>query len=295
MYWPEGFIAVDWGTTNRRAYQLDNGGNCLASFEDGRGVLSVAEGQFTTAAAEIRERLGDLPLLLAGMVGSTRGWMEAPYVPCPAGTADLAARLRWVEPGRIAIVPGLSVMDDGRADVMRGEEVQLLGAVASGMIPADCVVGHPGTHNKWVRVRNGQIASFRTVMTGELFAMLRDRGMLAEMLNSEVTLGDAFDDGVRRGLAGSTLTAELFSVRAAVLLGSLPRESASSFVSGLLVGADVAVGLGFADAADIVLMGDADLTTLYAAALATAGQAARETSGEQAFLAGAIALARMIN
>ena len=109
MRWADGFIAVDWGTTNRRAYRIDRSRACVDEFEDDCGVLSVAPGGFPAAAAEIRERLGDLPLLLAGMVGSTRGWVEAPYVPCPAGLDELADRLCWVEPGRTAIVPGLSI------------------------------------------------------------------------------------------------------------------------------------------------------------------------------------------
>ena len=123
--WAEGFIAVDWGTTNRRAYLIDGDGACAEEFEDGRGILSVAHGGFPDAVAEIRERLGDQPLLMAGMIGSNRGWVEAPYVPCPAGLDDLAAALAWAEPGRTAIVPGVSYDAATRADVMRGEEVQI--------------------------------------------------------------------------------------------------------------------------------------------------------------------------
>ena len=85
MRWTEGFIAVDWGTTNRRAYRLDPSGKCVDEFEDGKGVLTVSDGGFPAAVAEIRQRLGDYPLLLAGMIGSNRGWKEAPYVACPAG------------------------------------------------------------------------------------------------------------------------------------------------------------------------------------------------------------------
>ena len=294
MPWTDGYIAVDWGTTNRRAYRLDGQGACVASFEDNRGVLSVDTGGFPGAAGEIRQRLGDLPMLLAGMVGSTRGWMEAPYVPCPASLGELAERLCWVEPGKIAIVPGLSILSDGQGDVMRGEEVQLFGAIASGLIPETCFVGHPGTHNKWVSVIGGRIADFRTVMTGELFAILRERGILAEMLDGEVTLGEAFRDGARRGLGGPTLTAELFSVRAGVLLGTMTRESAPSYVSGLLIGADVGVGLGRADGSEMIIMGDSDLTRLYAAAASAGGHDVREIDGEAAFLAGATALAELI-
>src|SRR5687768_13996082 len=120
MHWADGFIALDWGTTNRRAYRIDADGACVAEMEDECGVLSIAAGGFPAAADAIRDRLGDLPLLMAGMVGSTRGWVEAPYVACPVGLDGLARQLHWVEPGRVAIVPGLSVVSAGHADVMRG-------------------------------------------------------------------------------------------------------------------------------------------------------------------------------
>src|SRR3954453_19338504 len=139
MRWAEGFIAVDWGTTNRRAYLLDGAGGRVDEFEDHKGVLSVPAGGFPDAVAEIRGRLGDKPLLLAGMIGSNRGWREAPYVPCPAGLDELAAKLVWVSE-RDAIVPGVSYLGQGRADVMRGEEVQLLGGVAAGLVSRDALV-----------------------------------------------------------------------------------------------------------------------------------------------------------
>ncbi len=295
MRWTDGFIAVDWGTTNRRAYRIDHRGDCIASIADDLGVLSVAAGEFPAAANAIRVQLGDLPLLMAGMVGSTRGWIEAPYVSCPAGMDDLAARLTWAEPGRTAIVPGLSILGEGRADVMRGEEVQLFGAIDASLIPANCFICHPGTHNKWIAVVAGRITDFRTVMTGEMFDILRKRGILAEMLDEDVTPDAAFREGVQRGLDASPLTTDLFSVRARVLLGDMPQASAASYVSGLLIGADLSVGLGLAPGSDIIIMGRGELTQLYAAALAVAGQSAREIDGSAAFLAGAVAIARMLD
>ena len=106
MRWADGFIAVDWGTTNRRAYRIDSSGACGDEFEDAKGALSVPAGEFPAAAAEIRQRLGDLPLLLGGMAGSNRGWVEAPYVPCPGGIDELVDNLVWADE-RAAIVPGL--------------------------------------------------------------------------------------------------------------------------------------------------------------------------------------------
>lgn len=291
MHWSEDFIAVDWGTTNRRAYKIARGA-CVAEFEDERGVLSVPAGGFPQAVAAIRERLGEAPLLMAGMVGSTRGWVEVPYVPCPADIDALAGAVHWVEPGRVAIVPGLSLRTDTHADVMRGEEVQMFGALAAGTIPRDGLVCHPGTHNKWIAIERGRVAAFRTVLTGEMFAMLRKHGILAEMLVGDATPGAAFSAGVRRGLETPPLTAELFSVRARVLLGALDRGDAASFVSGLLIGTDIAVGLSLGASGELSIMGEPELTSLYAAAARDAGCEAREIEGRGAFLAGATALAR---
>jgi 2-dehydro-3-deoxygalactonokinase len=255
-------------------------------------VLSVGKSEFAAAVAEIRERLGDHPMLMAGMVGSNRGWVEAPYVPCPAGLDELVAALAWPEPERTAIVPGLSSTDP--PDVMRGEEVQLLGAVAAGLVPADALVCHPGTHNKWVTLGGGKVTRFRTVMTGEIFSLLKSHSILSDLLTDAMTADAAFRDGVARGLEGHELTAELFSVRAGVLLGTRRKDDATDFTSGLLIGADIATGLGEGGDGELFVMGRPELTGLYTAALAVAGRTARAIDGETAFLAGIKAIAGQI-
>ena len=291
MFGQSGFIAVDWGTTNRRAYRVAADGRLDAEFEDDRGVLSILTGGFPAAVAEIRDRLGDWPMLLAGMVGSNKGWAEAPYVPCPGGFDELAANVVWIEPGRSAIVPGLSYLAGDRADVMRGEEVQMLGAVARGLIPEDGLACHPGTHNKWVSLEGGRITAFRTIMTGELFNLLKQNGILAAWLQSSVEPDEAFRAGVRQGLKGGALTADLFAVRARVLLGEARAEDAASFTSGLLIGADVCTGLKDGRG-EVTVIGRLELTRLYAVAIGEAGRAAHEVDGEQAFLAGIVEVAR---
>jgi 2-dehydro-3-deoxygalactonokinase len=287
MRWAEGFIAIDWGTTNRRAWRIA-GDTVDQEFADDKGVLSVAKADFTAAVAEIRERLGDHPLLMAGMIGSNRRWVEAPYVPCPAGLDEVAAAVKWAEPERTAIVPGLS---SEPPDVMRGEEVQILGAVEAGLVPGDALVCHPGTHNKWALLEGGEVTCFRTVMTGEMFSSLSERGILADMLQGEVGDGEAFREGVGRGLERKPLTAELFSVRASVLLGRRPVDDAAAFTSGLLIGTDVAVGLTKLFHDEVYVMGRPDLTALYGAALEVAGRNSRQIDGEAAFLAGIKAIA----
>jgi len=291
MRWAEGFIAVDWGTTNRRAYLLDPSGRCRDEFEDSKGVLSVGSGGFPAAVAEIRARLGDHPMLLAGMVGSNRGWKEAPYVPCPASLDALAAKLVWAGE-REAIVPGVSYIGDGRADVMRGEEVQLLGGVAAGTVDPDSLVCHPGTHNKWAQLRKGEIRNFRTIMTGELFSLLKEHSILSDLLDGEVAVNDTFCAAARYAIYNEALPAELFAVRARVLLGQAKKQDAASYTSGLLIGTDVRIGLSDPTSATIVVIGRPELTKLYAAAIAQTNRTATELDGEKCFLAGIAEIAK---
>ncbi len=293
MVWRSGYIAVDWGTTNRRAYLLDADGRLIEFFEDDLGLMSVPRGGFDAAAAEIRARLADLPMLLAGMVGSNRGWREVPYAPCPAGASDLANRILWVEPRWTGIVPGVSQSGEARADVMRGEEVQVLGAIALGLVPQATTVCHPGTHAKWVRIEDGRIASFRTMMTGELFGLITRHSILSEQLQGCVCVDEAFVAGVHEALAGADILSGLFRVRACHLLGESLGEPAS-YASGLLIGSDVRSGLRMHNDGVVALIGRSDLCALYAAALAQAGQETTQIDGADAFLAGMHMLKEMM-
>ena len=291
MRWPDGFIAVDWGTTNRRAYLIDSAGKQTGEFEDGKGILTISAGEFPAAIAEIRAKLGDKPLLLAGMIGSNRGWKEAPYVACPAGLDELAKGLVWAGE-REAIVPGVSYIGDDRADVMRGEEVQVLGALAAGLVGPDSLVCHPGTHNKWTVLHQGRIQSFRTVMTGELFSLLKEHSILSDLLQGPVEANDVFRSAARYAVFHEALPAELFSIRASVLLGQRKKTDAPSYASGLLIGTDVRIGLTYPTGAQVVVMGRPELTHLYAAAIEQAERQAIQLDGEQCFLAGIQEIAR---
>ena len=279
MGWPDGYIAVDWGTTNRRAYAVDAAGRCVEEMADDLGLLSVPDGGFADAAAEIRARFGNKPMLLAGMVGSNRGWLEAPYAPVPAGAVELARAIRWIEPGEIGIVPGVSQTGAAGADVMRGEEVQVVGAIAAGLVPGDALICHPGTHAKWIRVGGGRITMFRTMMTGELFSLLKAHSILADQLQGEVSVNSAgFAEGAGRGLSGAPLVSSLFGIRARRVLGESGPDGAA-YASGLLIGSDVRAGLGLHREEPIALVGRPDLCALYAAALRKAGHEAAEVDG----------------
>jgi 2-dehydro-3-deoxygalactonokinase len=274
-------LAIDWGTTNRRVYRIEDGA-VTATERDALGVTSVSD--FAGELAAIRARFGDLPVLMAGMVGSTIGWREARYVPAPAGLDDLRNNLLRID-DRTAIVPGVSFSDGARGDVMRGEEVQLLGAVAAGLTPHDALLVQPGTHCKWVEMAGSRIARFTTAMTGELFAMVRAHGILSAQLGAEVVLGDAFRDGVREG-AKRDLTASLFGIRAAKLLGLRDDADAASFASGLIIGADVASRVAENPFDTAYILADPVLGGLYAAAVEVHGRAATIIDSHAAFVAG---------
>lgn len=279
------FIAVDWGTTNRRAFLIDGDGRLLHTERNGRGLLAIEPGTFAIELAELRAALGDYPVVMAGMVGSARGMVNVPYLPCPAGLTDLARALHWVEPGRTAIVPGLS---DPAGDVMRGEEVQLLGAVAGGFAPPDALLCQPGTHCKWARMTGGRVAGFATAMTGELFALLRNHSLLADFLHGDVADGPAFRAGVAAGLTGG-LTRQLFGVRAAALLEMRKVQDSAAYTSGLLIGHDVAAE-HLASGQTVHILADAHLGALYAAAVDLAGGQAVLVDSHAAFVAGITAI-----
>ncbi len=284
------FIAVDWGTTNRRAWSID-GGRATPLLSDDRGILACDD--FPAAVADLRARGGGHPLLMAGMIGSNRGWHDVPYVPAPARLSDIVAGVHWAEPG-VGIVPGVSFVDGPLADVMRGEEVALLGACAVARVDCDGLVCHPGTHTKWVEMEGGAIARFRTVMTGDVFAALAHRSILSDLLVHDAPVDDSFIAGVDHALANFDLTAELFAARARVVLGRAAADRAASYVSGLLIGSDVRIGLGRMRADVVPVLGAPALTARFAAALARAGRTPVEHDNDDAFIAGMIAIAETL-
>ncbi|WP_395689041.1 2-dehydro-3-deoxygalactonokinase [Caenimonas koreensis] len=202
-------IGVDWGTSSLRVARIDRPGDASEERAVPNGILSVPPGGFPAALADVcgdwlRNR--DALVLVCGMAGSQQGWAEAPYCACPAGFADVASHLKWVEPGRIAIVPGMSCEHDGMPDVMRGEETQVFGALSL-LAMSDATLVLPGTHSKWVQVSDGRIERFSTFMTGEVFALLRRHSILARTMaveTAEDALDEhAFSDGVQAAVAAT--------------------------------------------------------------------------------------------
>lgn len=278
------YLAVDWGTTNRRVYAIDHQGRVLATERDGQGLLATPRDAFAGEVEGLRRRFGNVTVLCAGMVGSAAGWVNVPYVEAPAGLDHLAARLHWIEPGRTAIVPGVAKRDAEAPDVMRGEEVQLLGAVAAGAAPQGALLCQPGTHCKWARVEGGRITWFRTAMTGELFAMLKRDSLLSPFLTEAIEVGEDFREGVALARRGQALGA-LFGERAGVLLGMRARGQAAARVSGLLIGDDVRAQ-SLAQGETVHVLADPVLGGFYKVAIEEMGGRAVLLSSHDAFVAG---------
>mgnify|MGYP001156676348 CR=1 FL=1 len=293
------WIALDWGTSSLRGARFGEGGAVLEERAFARGILTVAKGGFATVFDEL---FGDwmtpaTRCLIAGMAGSQQGWLEAPYCACPAGIEEVAARLAWVEPGRIAIVPGLSCERDGVPDVMRGEETQVLGALRLlGLARGTFVL--PGTHSKWVQVDGGRIERFATLMTGEFYALLRQHSILARTLPADdgELHADAFDAGVAHALRGPGLLQTAFSVRTLSLFDRMPIDQRPSYLSGLVIGEELRSRAPARAGDDLafVLIGADALTRRYARALALCGVSARSI-GSQATWSGLWSIAARID
>jgi len=275
-------IAVDWGTSSLRIARLDARGAAIEERETPGGILTVPPGGFPAAFADACGdwvRPAGTVAVICGMAGSKQGWKEAPYAPCPATFADVASQLTWIEPGRIAIVPGLVFDDGGAPDVMRGEETKALGAMKL-LGTQDARIVMPGTHCKWARVRGGRIESFATFMTGEFYAVLRQHSIFARTMPAED--GDidesAFLQGVDHAMRTGNLLHAAFSARTVSLFDRVASAAAPSYLSGLLIGEELRAASR--DEA-VVLVGADKLTRRYALALKHLGMTFR-TLGQEA-------------
>jgi 2-dehydro-3-deoxygalactonokinase len=290
------FLAVDWGTTNLRAWVVSEGGAAGPPLELPRGVAKLGPGEPAVCLHDVVRpalKAEHLPAVICGMAGSTLGWVEVPYSDCPADAASLAAGLHWIEDQDppVAIVPGLRGPGvDGGPDVMRGEETQVIGWLVQD--PARSrgrhILCHPGTHAKWVLVEDGRVVRFVTAMTGELFSVLTRHSVLrCEDGPEDAT---AFAQGLIAAGDGSALAARLFTARARVVGGGdLKPEGVRSFLSGLLIGAEAASTPALLNAgptSSIALIGDAKLCAAYGAAMAHLGLQSQAFDGETAVLAG---------
>lgn len=286
------YIAIDWGSTNMRAW-LYQGEQCLESRQSEAGVTRLNGKSPEAVLAEVTQnwRDGATPVVMAGMVGSNVGWKVAPYLPVPTHFSAIGEQLTSVG-DNIWIIPGLSVSRDDNHNVMRGEETQLLGART--LSPSSVYV-MPGTHCKWVQADTEQIHDFRTVMTGELHHLLLNHSLVGAGLPEQETSPEAFTAGLERGLASPDVLPSLFEIRASHVLGTLPREQVSEFLSGLLIGAEVASMRDFvAQGQAITIVAGSSLASRYEQALRRAGHDVSTVSGDTAFQAGIRSIAHAV-
>ncbi|MFM2240070.1 MAG: hypothetical protein RJA69_1444 [Pseudomonadota bacterium] len=287
-------VMVDWGTSSLRA-AFAREQTVLETRHNDQGILKVPVGGFphtlqTLCGDWLNEP--DALCLISGMAGSAQGWTLAPYCPCPAGQAELAAHLHWIEPHRIALVPGLACEHAHAPDVMRGEEVQIVGALQlQGLQDAQLVL--PGTHSKWVTVQSGRIEHFSTFMTGELYAVMRQHSILGRTLpplSSDEALDEThFDQGVRLSLQGGSVLHHLFGVRTLALMERTTPGALASYLSGLVIGEELRVQHLSAERT-VWVVGSSALQTRYARALALRGVPAQRL-GDAATWTGLLSLA----
>jgi 2-dehydro-3-deoxygalactonokinase len=284
-------IAVDWGTSALRGARLDGTGRVLEERSAPLGILNVPNGDF---AGVFEAQFSDwmkagARCLISGMAGSRQGWAEAPYVACPAGPDELANHLHWIERERIALVPGLSDTQGDVPDVMRGEEVQIFGAMRLAGLD-DGLFVLPGTHSKWATVRGGKVMGFRTFMTGEVYGLFAQHSILARTLDANAALDEpAFRRGLAQGGSDGGLLHNAFGVRALGLFGRLSPAESASYLSGLLIGEELGRQALQSDG-EVIVIGASALVARYSLGLQERGARVR-TFGAEATWAGLRALA----
>ncbi|MCG8504609.1 MAG: 2-dehydro-3-deoxygalactonokinase [Sphingomonadales bacterium] len=288
------FIAIDWGSSAFRAFLIGDEGTSLARISTDDGVLMTGNKSFLQVLEANCGRWlaehGTMPIIMSGMIGSRNGWQETDYMPCPVSADSLAHNPVTIDNDgelTIRIVPGVSGPNMfGGLDVMRGEEVQVFGALAAlGLDTA--LVCLPGTHSKWCIVETGAIASLTTFMTGEIFALIRRESSISSLIEDEKFDQTSFMQGTEAGRSKAGLLNKLFSIRASVLLDDLHCLSRASYLSGMLIGREimaVTAALGTVD--DVILVGNEALTHRYVAALGEQNVQAVSVEADKAFLKG---------
>lgn len=267
-------IGIDWGTSNFRAFRFGDTGKVIGRRSYPLGILKVQDGKF---AETLQEHVGDWiadgerRVLLCGMVGSRQGWAEANYLRCPVKVDDLANAVVKISfaSAEAMLIPGVMGEDSfGVPEVMRGEETEAMGIVD------DCdgcgLVCLPGTHTKWIELRDRSIVSFLTCMTGDAYAALHKHTILSRLMDPEAAMDEAsFIRGVARSADAGGLLHHLFSVRTLALTGDLKEYTTASYLSGLLIGHEIRAVMP--TGAHVHLVGAVQLCKLYERAIAACG------------------------
>lgn len=290
------WIAVDWGTSNMRAWAMSKSGTVLAEGASDKGMGRLTPETFEPTLMEVAGEWIDGPttVIACGMVGARQGWIEAPYiaVPCAAMAQTFIQAPTQNTDLHVHIIPGIKQTNP--ADVMRGEETQIAGFLAQNK-NWDGVICLPGSHTKWVHVSADEIVSFQTVMTGELFEAISKHTVLRHSVQGDGWDQDAFLAGLSDGIERpERITGRLFSLRAEGLLNGLGPDAARARLSGLLIGAELAAAKPYWLGQQIAVIGASGLSKLYVDALATQMSPATQVNGSAITLTGLTAAYRSL-
>ena len=294
------FVGVNWGSTNFRAFLIGADGSAIDQYTAPDGVVALDRVGMAAAMDALAARWPNSgPVYASGMIGSNVGWTEVPYAEAPAGCEDLARAIVTAKIGGVTtyIVPGIACRRsfDDQPDILRGEEIELMGLAA--VRAGDCWVALPGTHTKWARLEQGRVVDFFTSMSGEIFDRLTAKGLLASIVGGEAADGPVFLKGIAAGRARRlSLGTLLFGARAQVVRGALAKSDAASYIRGLLIGSEISDAIAVYPTlakALIPLVGNGPLCRLYASALGAAGMSSELVDSRDACLRGFRALHEM--
>ncbi len=282
------FLIVDWGTTNFRAFAINNENNVQAQIELPMGLKQVTNGEFAKGLEQALEPwipdYQELPIYMAGMVGSTNGWINVPYVSTPASVKKLSDKTyRFTLPwGATAyIVPGIShKTENDEFDVMRGEEVQIFGLINKVDNNSFSAV-LPGTHSKHVIVQDNELMLFDSYMTGELFSVIREHTIIGRDIPQQHQSHSAFVKGVLSGRNGGA-TSQIFKARTGKIFTQIKDSEVDDFLSGILIGSE----LKELDSESVYLVGNENLCSRYQLACDTTHKASKFYSGDECFIDG---------
>ena len=291
------WIAADWGTTHMRAWAIGEEDNVLAFRESNEGMKDLQQNEFEPVLLKLIESWLDdtkvTTVMACGMVGSKQGWAETPYLKTPCVPIDnQQLTIATTKDNRIKVnfVPG--VMQNNSADIMRGEETQIAGFINKNP-DFNGVVCLPGTHTKWVNVKEGQITSFKTFMTGELFGVISNHTLIRHSISIKGWNQAGFEAGIHEGFNNpGSIASDLFSLRAESIVNDLDRDQARSTLSGLLLGVELNGAQTFWKNSNVIIIGSQLLSNNYHQGLIILGDQSQLFSLETATLSG---LSRELN
>lgn len=289
-----GFVAIDWGSSRFRAYLVDITGNTLDQVQSDQGIFYCEKGAFENtlwhACKHWLNHKHKIPILMAGMIGSRDGWFETQYLPCPVSIHSLGnsiVQIPDLHSHPVYVVPGISLTSSsGLPDVIRGEETQIFGALDQSL-QNNLLVCVPGTHSKWVRVKNNQITRFSTFMTGEVFSVIQQCGSISSLLGECDFNKDTFLAGVDVSQNKGGLLHHIFSIRARIVSGQKDMVPDKSYLSGMLIGAEIKSAMElYPGVTDMRIIGTDALVHDYSLAFSALGISVTSTGSEKTIVKG---------